>query len=1213
MRLRSRLSTFFDGSMRANAVALVTHQLASATLGFVYWLLAAHLYTVQTVGTSSAVISTLQLVSGLAQLGLVSGMQRFIPRAGRHARRLAVSAYGVATVSAAIAGVIAIWVAAVASPNHELLDAVSPGWIVLAAVAWTLFYLQDGVLVGLREAVWVLVENFAYNVAKIVLLVIGAQLLASSGIVVSWFLPVPFAVAGVTWLVFGRLLHRDRMATREEPVDRVTSREIVASLSADHVGATVNEAGLRLLPLLVVGLLGVSANAYFYQAWMISTVLALVAGGMANSFMAETAADRTRVGANSRAILRTMSLLLLPAAVLLGFGAHLVLAIFGPEYAREGAAVLRLLAIAVPAVMVNAWFIAYLRVMGHIKRLIAMQVLTSVALVGLTWVGLRLFGIAGAGAAYLLTQTGAAFYALTTTRNLLARPGDEGMRRGDWRFLLAGPAPSRVAVLAEGALERSAELLGGERVTRDADVCVVDAARPEALRTAVAALAPGGVCYAEWGIASIARIRSLHRRAGLSEPAIYWPAPFRSSARVWLRVPSDARDLGLAADALAGSRTPSLLRRVGARVVAAVTRIGMLPSLVSVARVGGEAADLPTWLAGAILRESGSAEDLFVLMRTGGAYDESKVNWLVFSRDTGALRWIAKAPRHPDSYASLGNEHAVLERLAREPRAIRTPLPLMHADALGFPLYVQGAISGTPLAEYAKQRGFAHTAKLLAEQLAALVDSTKRVPAEEWRPVQADAWLRRLEAQLEGIGDPALLQQVRDVLAGAGPLPLGWTHNDCTPWNIFVEDETLGVFDWETGDEVGLPAVDLIYCLGTLAFALDDTEGTPRAGASYESLLDPESERGAAFAAALAHYGARLGLSADDLSRLRVVTWLVHTTHDLHNIFDAAGKRDASLLARCVCLPVLQAELRRHHLGPAVSETAATVATPVPAEALFISPHLDDAVLSCGSAIKRLVSHGTAVTVATVFTADLPAGEQPSCLAEHCHEVWGAGDRPFEARREEDRKALAALGAHAVHLGFLDAVYRVRPDGSPVYARNQRCTVDATDGEGCLAALESTFRALFAEHSDAVVFCPAGVGDHVDHTLVRLAVEAVAPERLVYYDEYPYIRWTGAAAAGAATSYRLHPMPDEVADHIAAVRHYTSQLPGLFPSLGGRLAGILRQRLPWARDFLPPAPGDLSPALARMETHIARDGERHGERYQWADDGWAGPFAEGRS
>lgn len=1246
MNLIPRLRRFFDGSMRANAVALVTNQLSAAGLGFLYWLLAARLYPVEVVGISSAMISTVQLVSGIAHLGLANGMQRFLPRAGRHARRLALSAYAVALVAATIAGVAALVIATHVAPGGGVFNGIPAWWIVLAAVLWTLFYLQDGVLIGLRAAVWVLLENSAYNLSKIVLLVAGAFVLTESGIVVSWFAPTPIAIAFVSWLVFRRLLHPERLSDHHDPHEQVTAREIVRSLSADHVGGMVNEAAMRALPLLVVRMVGAEANAYFYQAWMIATVLDMVGSGMVNSFTAETAADRRRVGANSRAILRTMSLILIPAALTVAFAAPLILGIFGPAYAREGTTLLRWLALAVLPVMFSTWYVAYLQVMGHMRRLVGVRILGSVALVGLSYLGLQTIGITGVGVAWFVSQLSIAVYALLSTRAVLRKdPSGEtrppALRRGDWRFLLPVPVPQRTIVMDDGELSRSAVLVGGtvlhatDPAAAESDLAVADRPSAETLSLCHRLLRDGGTCYTEWPkpmIGGVSAITRRHVAAGFSEPMMYWPAPRFGAARLWVRIPTGgAAYHDMLRPLIAGAVKPYWIGRAAGAAAVLMLRLGYVPGVVSVARKPSgpdgaeESADFCAWLELQLRARLDGADDIMILMRTGGTDDDNKVNWLVYGGDGAEVRWIAKAPRHVSSRPALKREYGMLQRLDRRTQesknVVETPRPVLHTQEAGFPVFVQTAVHGVPLLAFAEQQGYERAAERLSDALATLAGRPQPRPVDEWWDRLVERWLARLESQLEPVGESALVHQVREALAELGPLPLTWAHNDCTPWNTFVTPDGLSMFDWEDGEEYGLPAVDLVYALATTAFSLDGNDSTSRSINTYRRLLDPADSRGRVFREALAQYGDAVGLRATDLALLRIVTWLVHSTHDLHNIFEAAGGPSRALLSRCVCLPILRAEVeRRMLLTPGFAAPAApTAASPglvttvagAPVDALFVSPHLDDAVLSCGSGIARLSDAGKRVLVATVFTGDMGPEEDISPLAQRCHEVWGAGPHPFTLRRDEDCRALSVLGTEHVYLGMHDAVYRTRADGTPLYTASQRGAIPAEDERGYLPLLTDRIAQLLAAYPSAVVFAPGGMGGHVDHVLVRRALEQCAPERLVYYDEYPYLSWTAGVRSHrrlASPTYVLRATPNEIERHVRAAGAYTSQIRGLFPSPVARAVSILRVRLPRACSWLPPAVDSLESARKRMEACVRRDHERFGERYRWQDESWAGPF-----
>ena len=274
--------------------------------------------------------------------------------------------------------------------------------------------------------------------------------------------------------------------------------------------------------------------------------------------------------------------------------------------------------------------------------------------------------------------------------------------------------------------------------------------------------------------------------------------------------------------------------------------------------------------------------------------------------------------------------------------------------------------------------------------------------------------------------------------------------------------------------------------------------------------------------------------------------------------------------------------------------------------AIVVSPHLDDAALSCGGGITRLTRAGASVAVVTIFTADQPLGEPLSPLARRSHASWGVGDQPFAIRRAEDRSAIQLLGAEAAHLGLLDAIYRRSRSGEALYT--DPLAVPAPDDvEGFLPRLAASLRDRGVGASpDAVVFCPAGTGGHVDHVLTRRAVEQITDaEKIVYYDEYPYSSRTGAqrTAADNPGTWPLCELPlsaEELQVRIGAIGSYTSQLRGLFPSTSERLREIASARIPVVGQWVVRKP-DTHASRARMAARVSRDtASSGGERYWWS-------------
>ncbi len=209
---------------------------------------------------------------------------------------------------------------------------------------------------------------------------------------------------------------------------------------------------------------------------------------------------------------------------------------------------------------------------------------------------------------------------------------------------------------------------------------------------------------------------------------------------------------------------------------------------------------------------------------------------------------------------------------------------------------------------------------------------------------------------------------------------------------------------------------------------------------------------------------------------------------------------------------------------------------------IYLSPHLDDAVFSCGGRIALEVRQGIGVWVVTVF-AGSPDGPL-SDYARALHEFWGlAGADAPAARREEDRAALALLGARPVHWDFPDCIYRRAPDGRFLYP-DYGALWEAIAAEDA-PLREELARRIGALPLSAQLFVPLGAGRHVDHRLVRQAAEATG-RPLVYYEDYPYAGKTGQvmeALGQDSWESEIVGLDEEALEaKIAAARAYRSQI-----------------------------------------------------------------------
>ncbi|MEO8610248.1 MAG: PIG-L family deacetylase [Chloroflexota bacterium] len=238
---------------------------------------------------------------------------------------------------------------------------------------------------------------------------------------------------------------------------------------------------------------------------------------------------------------------------------------------------------------------------------------------------------------------------------------------------------------------------------------------------------------------------------------------------------------------------------------------------------------------------------------------------------------------------------------------------------------------------------------------------------------------------------------------------------------------------------------------------------------------------------------------------------------------------------------------------------------------LFLSPHYDDAVLSCGGLIHKLVGEGKRVVVRTVMGgAPLPKDLPDTPIILALHERWEAGENPVEARIKEDEAAVTSLGASAEHMVYwMDCVYRLSRKGEALYSSEASLWADIHPDDVAGQLLPT----LVFSPQDVIrgLYVPMGVGKHVDHRIVRnwaLELRKQYPwVALNFYEEYPYIETAGAVDEALKYFAQLQPplkleaenvplQEADVAAKIKAVGFYTSQIGSFWPDAAAMDTGL---------------------------------------------------------
>src|SRR5450631_1139443 len=266
MRKRAEANSFlsaggrlFSSRLVQSAVALMISSGGTALLGVVFWGVAAHVATTADVGRSSAEITAMILLASFAQLSFGTIFERFLPVAGTQTRRFVIRAY---VMCVTFALVITSFYAFSCLAARFLPS--SYAWrllFILAVAFWTIFALQDSVLIGIRAAKWVPVENILFSIMKLALLTAMIAVWPRQGIFLAYSAPVILTLIAVNWYLFGkRIPEHERLVTPGETLPR--ARELVFLAGAQYATLLFTLLIPSITTLVVIERLGPTINAY---------------------------------------------------------------------------------------------------------------------------------------------------------------------------------------------------------------------------------------------------------------------------------------------------------------------------------------------------------------------------------------------------------------------------------------------------------------------------------------------------------------------------------------------------------------------------------------------------------------------------------------------------------------------------------------------------------------------------------------------------------------------------------------------------------------------------------------------------------------------------------------------------------------------------------------------------------------------------------------
>lgn len=374
-----------------NSIFIMLTSFSSAGFGFIFWVLAAKLYSAEDMGVATAIISSMGLIIMLSKLGLDTSIIRFFP--GNDKKKIFSTSVIIATFFALLLGMVFIVFVDLLAPELHLLKSPANTTLYLLFLA-----VNSGTALSCISFLAVRKGSFQFLqsivVGSRILFLVPLVTLGAVGIFCS--VGVSFILALVTaYLLLARLELRPGLLVDWKFLDEAFHYSAGNYL----VGLLMAGPGL-ILPIMVLNMLGAEQAAYYYIAYAIATLLFKIPNAVSTSLFVEGSHGKELKKAVARSLLLTY-VLLIPASILLYMFSYQVLGLVSVEYATEGLTLLKMMIVAGLFLGVNYVYFAIKKVQKDVKGPILLSLVSAVLVVGTGCVLIPLFGLIGTGYAWL--------------------------------------------------------------------------------------------------------------------------------------------------------------------------------------------------------------------------------------------------------------------------------------------------------------------------------------------------------------------------------------------------------------------------------------------------------------------------------------------------------------------------------------------------------------------------------------------------------------------------------------------------------------------------------------------------------------------------------------------------------------------------------------------------------------------------------------------
>ncbi len=404
----------FESPLYNNSIFIMLTSVLIAVSGFIFWLIAARLFSEADIGTATAIISSMGMIIVLSRVGLDVSLIKFFPMSDKS--EIFSTSTLFTTAFATILGIVFVggvnaWVPDLIILQNEVGYSIV---YILFLVANSLSSMCGISLIAIRGGASRFIQSIVLS--SRILLIFPLISFGAFGL---------FSAVGISFLLAAlialMILYKNGIVPRFT-INRSFLKNSFSFSAGNYFSGMLMTAPTQILPLLVFNILGPEQNAYFYITYTVFSSLLIIPNAISTSLFVEGSHGENLKKNIIRALAMTFFLLGPSAILILVFG-ETILGFFGTGY-TEGIELLQLLIVSSFFVSIVLIYLSIMRVLNEVRAIATLSGVLFAFMMLLSYVLMLHSGLIGIGYAWLITYGVGAAIALLSYHKWCGKSGN---------------------------------------------------------------------------------------------------------------------------------------------------------------------------------------------------------------------------------------------------------------------------------------------------------------------------------------------------------------------------------------------------------------------------------------------------------------------------------------------------------------------------------------------------------------------------------------------------------------------------------------------------------------------------------------------------------------------------------------------------------------------------------------------------------------------